>query len=157
MTHMNRRVFELLLTVAVVKSESLIARARCLLGSIVMKMQLVALTTLALALGCGQKQANGTYHVTDPTPAAKADLEKARQSAAKAGQELKRDTQELGSKIDSATEAARHSDAGKRIAKGAKEAAQGVKQGAGALVRSAGTKIEEAGSKVEQSAKTSTH
>lgn len=122
-----------------------------------MKMQLVALATLVLALGCGKKQADGTYHVTDPTPAVKADAEKVRQNAVKAGEEIKRDTQELGSKIDAATEQVRHSDAGQRIAKGTKEAAQGVKQGAGALVRSAGTKIEQAGAKVEQSAKTSTH
>jgi hypothetical protein len=122
-----------------------------------MKIQLVALTTLALALGCGQKQADGTYHVNDPTPAVKADVEKARQSAVKAGQELKHDTQELGTKIDAATEEVRHSEAGQRIAKGAKETAQGVKQGTGALVRSAGTKLEHAGTKVEQSAKTSTN
>ncbi len=122
-----------------------------------MKRQLVALTTLVLAIGCGQKQADGTYHVKDPTPAAKADMEKLRRNAAKAGEEIKRDTQALGSKIDAATEEVRHSEAGQRIAKGTKEAAQGVKQGTGAIVRSAGTKIEQAGAKVEQSAKTSTH
>jgi hypothetical protein len=122
-----------------------------------MKIQLVALTTLALALGCGQKQADGTYHVNDPSPIVKADAQKLRQNAVKAGEEIKHDTQELGSKIDAATEKARHSEAGERIAKGVKETAQGVKQGTGAVVRSAGTKLEEAGSKVEQSAKTSTH
>lgn len=121
-----------------------------------MKIQLVALTALILALGCGQKQTDGTYHVQDPTPAMKADVEKARQEAIKAGHELKRDTQELGTKIDAATEEARNSEAGKRIVKGAKETAQGVKQGTGALVRSTGAKLEHAGSKVEQSAKTTT-
>jgi hypothetical protein len=122
-----------------------------------MKIQLVALTTLALALGCGQKQADGTYHVNDPSPTVKADAEKVKQNAAKAGDEIKQDAKELGSKIDAATEKARHSDAGVRISNGAKEAAQGIKQGTGALVRSAGTKLEQAGSKVEQNAKTTTH
>src|SRR5258708_39627876 len=92
-----------------------------------MKTQLVALTTLALALGCGQKQADGTYHVNDPSPTVKADTEKVRQNAAKAGDEIKKDAKELGSKIDSATEKARRSEAGERIANGAKETAQGIK------------------------------
>src|SRR5258708_10105588 len=92
-------------------------RARCLLASIDMKSQLVALTTLVLAIGCGQKQADGTYHVKGPTTAAKADIEKLRRNAAQACEELKRYTQLLTSQTVPATDEDTHSTADQPIAK----------------------------------------
>jgi len=89
-----------------------------------MKNRIVCAAILVLALGCMKKQADGTYRVTEPSDADKA---KARENAVKAGEDLKKDTKELGEKIKAGAEAVKDSDTVKGIKSDAKRAGEKIK------------------------------
>ena len=95
---------------------------------------------LALAvIACAQKQPDGTYRITNPVTT---DTSKARNNAAKAGDEVNQKIDEL-----SKTEPVQ------KIKEGSKEVGQGVKQGLGHAAVVAGEKLQEVGKKAEDSAK----
>ena len=87
-----------------------------------MRKLIMAAIVLAAVACKVEKTDNGTYKVEGPTPAAREAAAKAKADAAKAGEELKSETKELGAKIKSGVETVKASDAAARIKAGAKEA-----------------------------------
>ena len=61
--------------------------------------RLILMAILLAAFACKVEKTNGTYKVEGPTPEAKDAAAKAKENAAKAGNDLKRETKELGEKF----------------------------------------------------------
>jgi hypothetical protein len=100
-------------------------------------------TTCAIVLltfACMQKQPDGTYRVPmrDTSQAAK----KARENAAKSGDEIKKSTEELGK-----------SDAVQKMKNGSIELGRGVKEGLGQAAQKTGAALQQAGKKAEEDVK----
>jgi hypothetical protein len=96
---------------------------------------IVVLTMVALA-SCMEKQTDGTYRV----PAS--STSKARDNAAKAGDQVKRTADEIGK-----------SDAAQKIKAGTRELGRAAEKGLGKAAQAAGAKLQQAGAKAEQDAK----
>jgi hypothetical protein len=86
------------------------------------------------ASACMKKNADGTYRVENPV-AGKSDAKKARDNAAKSGDELKADLKKAGEKLKAGAEKVRDSDTAKR------------------LEEKAGEKLQHAGEKLKQNAR----
>lgn len=100
------------------------------------------ITTVAivlLALGCMQKQPDGTYRATDATSDA---AKKAHDDAAKSGAQIKKATDDLGK-----------SDAVQKMKNGSVELGRGVKEGLGQVAQKAGAGLQKAGKKAEDEVK----
>lgn len=98
-------------------------------------MRKMALLLMFLAASaCMKKNADGTYRVDNPV-AGKVDSKKARDNAAKSGDELKADLKKAGEKLKAGAEKARDSDTAKR------------------LEEKAGEKLQHAGEKLKENAR----
>jgi hypothetical protein len=100
------------------------------------------LTTVAivlLALGCMQKQPDGTYRATNATTDA---AKKAQENVAKSGEQIKKATDDLGK-----------SDAVQKMKNGSVELGRGVKEGLGQVAQKAGAGLQKAGKKAEDDVK----
>lgn len=102
-----------------------------------------------LAFACMQKQPDGTYRV--PAGATSDAAKKARENAAKSGDQIKKTTEDIG-----------NSDAVQKIKSGSVELGRGVKEGLGVAAQKAGAGLQKAGKKAEDDvkrteAKTATH
>jgi len=110
--------------------------------------RIITCATVLLAFACMQKQPDGTYRV----PAATSDAaKKARENAAKSGDQIKKTTDDIG-----------NSDAVQKIKSGSIELGRGVKEGLGEAAQKAGAGLQKAGKKAEDDvkrtdAKTTTH
>ena len=96
--------------------------------------KLMVVAALALA-ACMQKQADGTYRVV------KTDTTKARDNAAKAGEDIRKATDEIA-----------NSEAAKKLRAGTKELGRAAEKGLGKAAEKAGEKLQEAGRKAQKDA-----
>jgi hypothetical protein len=100
------------------------------------------ITTFAivlLALGCMQKQPDGTYRVKNDTSDA---AKKAHDNAAKSGDQINKATEDFGK-----------SDAVQKMKNGSVEVGRGVKEGLGQVAQKAGAGLQKAGKKAEDDVK----
>jgi len=99
----------------------------------------ITFAIVLLALGCMQKQPDGTYRVTNDTSDA---AKKAHENAAKSGDQIKKATDDLGK-----------SDAVQKMKNGSVELGRGVKEGLGQVAQKAGEGLQKAGKKAEDDVK----
>jgi len=94
-----------------------------------------------LAFACMQKQADGTYRVTDSSTTS--DVAKtAHDDAVKSGDQIKKTADDIGK-----------SDAVKKMKNGSVELGRGVKEGLGQAAQKAGNALSKAGKKAEEDVK----
>ena len=100
-----------------------------------MRNMLIAAVALML-VGCMEKQADGTYKVTTKT-----ETVKAHDNAVKAGESVRKATDEIA-----------NSDAAQKVRAGAKELGRKTEKGLGVVATSAGKKLQEVGQKAQEDA-----
>src|SRR5712691_5316583 len=91
------------------------------------------------AIACMKKADDGTYRVTNPIAT---DTAKARDNAAKSGEQMKKKADQIN-----------NSEAVQKIKAGSKELGKGVEEGLGQAAQAAGAKLQQVGKKAEENAK----
>jgi hypothetical protein len=114
----------------------------------------VALLALVLVAGCKvEKAGDDTYKVTTPTPEAKADAQKAKDDASRAGAEVKSDARDVGNKVSNAAHDVGQSEAAQQMKDGAVKFGRGVKEGVGEAAQATGSALKKAGHDLHESAR----
>jgi hypothetical protein len=101
--------------------------------------RVITVAIVLLAFACMQKQPDGTYRVTNDTSNA---AKKARDNAAKSGDQINKATDNLGK-----------SDAVQKMKNGSVELGRGVKEGLGQVAQKAGAGLQKVGKKAEDDVK----
>jgi hypothetical protein len=101
--------------------------------------RIMTVAIVLLALGCMQKQPDGTYRATDATTDA---AKKAQENVAKSGEQIKKATDDLGK-----------SDAVQKMKNGSVEVGRGVKEGLGQVAQKAGAGLQKVGKQAEDDVK----
>jgi hypothetical protein len=101
--------------------------------------QITTFALVLLAVACMQKQADGTYRITNDTSNA---AKKAHDNAAKSGDQINKATDNLGK-----------SDAVQKMKNGSVELGRGVKEGLGQVAQKAGAGLQKVGKKAEDDVK----
>lgn len=105
----------------------------------------VALLLAIAAASCVKKETNGTYQISEPSPATKDAARRAGEQARESGVQLKEKAKEIND-----------SEAMKQLKASAREAGRGLKKGAGVAIEEAGEKLQEVGREAQQDTPAST-